>query len=121
MNLHQIMTRLYENSRGVSRAAAVIKPPCDMIVSDNPDRINNNNNSNSKSKAASSSPTTQYETVVKKYDMGGSASSDNIVYQCGTHSFETKNLKEFKEHEARLPHNDTDTGSNLSVVGLQHD
>jgi G3E family GTPase len=98
MNLHQIMTRLYENSRGASRAAAVIKPPCDMIVSNNPDRINNN--SNSKSKAAA----TQYETVVKKYDMGGSASSDNIVYQCGTHNFETNNLNEFKEHEARLPH-----------------
>jgi hypothetical protein len=113
MNLHQIMTRLYENSRGVSRAAAMIKAPCDMIVSDNPNRINNNNNS--KSKAAS----TQYHTVVKKYDMGGSASSDNIVYQCGTHNFETKNLKEFKEHEARLPHDGSGgKAASISVPGI---
>ena len=93
---YQMMSRLKTRSR-----AAVIKAPCDMIVSDNPNRINNNNNSRSK---AASSPTTQYETVITKYDMGGSSSSDNIVYQCGTHNFETKNLKEFKEHEARLPH-----------------
>jgi hypothetical protein len=89
-----------------------------MIVSDNPDRINNNNNS--KSKAAAS---TQYETVITKYDMGGSASSDNIVYQCGTHNFETKNLKEFNEHVARLPHNDTGSKAasmSMSVPGINN-
>jgi hypothetical protein len=64
------------------------------------------------SKAAS----TQYQTVVKKYDMGGSSSSDNIVYQCGTHNFETRNLKEFNEHVSRLPHNDT--GSKAASVSV---
>jgi hypothetical protein len=107
---YQVMTRLKANSR----AAAVIKAPCDMIVSDNPNRINNNNNSRSK---AASSPTTQYETVITKYDMGGSASSDNIVYQCGTHNFETKNLKEFNEHVART-HDHNDTGSKAASASV---
>ena len=110
---YQMMTRL-KSSRSKAAAAPVIKPPCDMIVSDNPDRINNNNN-NSKSKAASS---TQYETVITTYDMGGSASSDNIVYQCGTHNFETKNLKEFKEHEAVMHDHDVSGGKAASVSGI---
>jgi hypothetical protein len=104
--LFEMIGRLRQNglNKSRSKAAAVIKAPCDMIVSDNPNRI--------KSKAAS---TTQYQTVITKYDMGGSASSDNIVYQCGTHNFETKNLKEFNEHVARLPHNDTGSKAASSV------
>jgi hypothetical protein len=106
---YQMMTRLKGNSS--SKAAAMIKVPCDMIVSNNPDRINNN----TKSKAAS----TPYQTVVKekKYDMGGSASSANIVYRCGTHNFETNNLKEFNEHEARS-HNDNGTSSKAASVSV---
>ena len=64
------------------------------------------------SKAAS----TQYETVVKKYDMGGSSTGEPI-YQCGIHNFETKNLKEFKEHEARLPHDGSGSKA-ASVPGI---
>jgi hypothetical protein len=45
--------------QGKSKAAAVTKAPCDMIVSNNPDRILTN------SKAASTlTPTTQYQTVI---------------------------------------------------------
>jgi hypothetical protein len=109
----EMIGRLRQNglNKSRSKAASVIKAPCDMIVSDNPDRINNNSDSNSK--AASTTPTTQYQTVVKKYDMGGSSTGEGI-YQCGTHDFETKNLKEFNEHVARLPHNDT--GSKAASV-----
>jgi hypothetical protein len=74
-----------------------------MIVSNNPDRILTN------SKAASTlTPTTQYQTVITKYDMGGSSAGE-AIYECGTHDLETKNLKEFNEHVARLPHNDTNS------------
>ena len=105
------MTRL-KSSRSKAAAAPVIKPPCDMIVSDNPDRINNNN-----SKAAS----TQYQTVVKekKYDMGESSTGEQ-VYQCGTHNFETKNLKEFKEHEAVMHDHDGSGGKAASVNGINN-
>ena len=104
---YQMMTRL-KSSRSKAAAAPVIKPPCDMIVSDNPDRINNNN-----SKAAS----TQYQTVVKKYDKGGSSTGEQ-VYQCGTHNFETKNLKEFKEHEEVMHDHDGSGGKAASVPGI---
>jgi hypothetical protein len=53
--------------------APVITTPSQMIVSDYPDRIKT-------SKAASSS--TQYETVVKKYDMSLPSTGDQ-VYKCG--------------------------------------
>jgi len=109
-----MMTRLRAqgNSSSRSRAAAVIKEPCDMIVSDNPDRINNNNN-NSK---AAASPSTQYQTVVKekKYDMGGSSTGE-LIHKCGIHDYETKSIKEFNEHIA-LHNNDNVTGSKAASV-----
>jgi hypothetical protein len=114
---YQMMTRLKAQGNSSSRAASanapVIKPPCDIIVSDNPDRVNNNNNS----KAAS--PSTQYQTVVneKKYDMGGSSTGEQ-VYQCGTHNFETKNLKEFNEHVTRT-HDHNDSGGKAASAFVQ--
>jgi hypothetical protein len=45
------------------------------------------------SKAAS----TQYETVVKKYDMSLPSTGDQ-VFKCGIHDFETKNVTEFNRH-----------------------
>jgi hypothetical protein len=68
------------------------------------------------SKAAS----TQYQTVVKKYDMGGSSTGEPI-YQCGIHDYETRSLKEFNEHVALLPHNDTGSkaaSGSVSVPGI---
>jgi len=62
-----------------------------MIVANNPNRIIN-------SKAAST------QTVVT--DMGGSSSGE-MIYRCGVHDFETKNLKEFNEHVTLLPHEDS--------------
>jgi hypothetical protein len=93
---YQMMTRL-KSSRSKAAAAPVIKPPCDMIVSDNPDRINSNNNNNSRS--ASTSAATQYEAVVKekKYDMSLPSGGDQ-VYKCGAHDYETRSLKEFNQH-----------------------
>jgi hypothetical protein len=93
----QVLKRAREVSgyQGNSKAAAVIKAPCDMIVSENPDWDKTG------SKAAST--TQQYQTVVKKYNMGGSSTGEPI-YQCGTHDFETRNLKEFNEHISRLDH-----------------
>jgi hypothetical protein len=68
--------------------APVITTPSQMIVSDNPDRIRT-------SKGASSS--TQYETVVKKYDMSLPSTGDQ-VYKCGLHDYETNSLTEFNRH-----------------------
>ena len=82
----------FRKSRAAS--APVITPPCPMIVSDNPDRLTT-------SKAASSS--TQYETVVKKYDMSLPSTGDQ-VYKCGIHDFETKNLTEFNRHLSTKDH-----------------
>jgi hypothetical protein len=82
-----------------SKAAAAVVTPCQMIVSDNPDWDRGN-----KSKAASTQ--TQYQTVVKKYDMDGSSTGE-MIYLCGVHDFETKSLKEFNEHVTRLPHDDS--------------
>jgi hypothetical protein len=45
------------------------------------------------SKAAS----TQYETVVKKYDMSLPSTGDK-VYRCGLHDYETRSLTEFNRH-----------------------
>ena len=87
--LYEMIGRIRERKHGgSSRAAAVIKTPSQMMVADNPNRT--------KSKAASGNQN-QYQTVVTeyRYDMGGSASSDNIVYKCGPHNYETMNLKEF--------------------------
>jgi CCR4-NOT transcriptional regulation complex NOT5 subunit len=114
--LFEMIGRLRQNglnqtkSKAASTTAApVIKTPCNMIVSENPNRIEN-------SKAASSTTTQQeYQTVVKKCDMGGSSTGE-AVYQCGTHDFETKSLKEFNEHLARLPHDGSGSGKAASVT-----
>ena len=47
--------------------------------------------------------------------MGGSSTGDTI-YKCGRHNYETKSLKEFNEHLALLPHNDTGTTSKAASV-----
>jgi hypothetical protein len=57
----------------------------------------------------------EYQTIVKKYDMGGSSTGEPI-YQCGTHDFETRSLIEFNEHVARLPHDGSDSGGRAASV-----
>ena len=52
-----------------------------------------------KSKAGS----TQYETVVKKYDMSLPSTGDQ-VFKCGIHDFETKNVTEFNRHLSTKVH-----------------
>ena len=54
-----------------------------------------------KSKAGSQS--TQYETVVKKYDMSLPSTGDQ-VFKCGIHDFETKNVTEFNRHVEKENH-----------------
>ena len=76
-----------------------------MIVSDNPNR----------DKTGSKAASTQYQTIVKKYDMGGSSTGE-LIHRCGTHDYETRSLKEFNEHLAVLPHNDT--GSKAASVSV---
>ena len=58
---------------------------------------------------------TQYQTVVKKIDMGGSSTGEQI-FQCGIHDYETKSLKEFNEHLRTKAHNDNNTGSKAASV-----
>ncbi len=129
---YEMMTRLRQNqSQTKSKAAAVIKAPCDMIVSDNPNR-------DKSSKAASpilssdeeliaSAPPGEVPTRIRQqilqtaegptkvtsyeYERQGSSSSTDMVYKCGTHDFETKNLKEFNNHISRT-HNE---GSKASI------
>ena len=113
---YEMMTRLRQNqSQTKSKAASGDKSAiCDMIVSDNPNR-------DKSSKAASpilssdeeliaSAPPGEVPTRIRQqilqtaegptkvtsyeYERQGSSSSTDIVYKCGTHDFETKNLKE---------------------------
>jgi hypothetical protein len=86
--IFEMIGRLRERKNSRSMAAAILTP-CNMIVSDNPDW----DKTGGKSKAA----LTQYQTVVKKYNMGGSSTGEQI-YQCGTHDFETRSLNEFNNH-----------------------
>ena len=114
---YEMMGRLRQNQTK-SKAAAVIKAPCDMIVSDNPGR-------NKSSKAASSTVFSSDEELIAsappgpvpdrirqrivqtaegpakvtsyEYERQGSSSGEQ-VYQCGTHNFETKSIKEFNNH-----------------------
>ena len=131
---YEMMGRLRQNQTK-SKAAAVIKAPCDMIVSDNPGR-------DKSSKAASPSavfssdeeliasappgpvPDRIRQRIVQtaegpakvtsyEYERQGSSSSTDMVYKCGTHDYETKNLKEFNNHIAKT-HNDSSTSSNSS-------
>ena len=120
-----------------SKAGAVIKAPCDMIVSDNPNR-----NGDKNSKAASSSsvgfsseeelfasappgpvPDRIRQKVIQtaegparvtsyEYEGQGSSSGDQ-VYKCGTHDFETKNVKEFNINRT---HDDSSTSSNSKAA-----
>ena len=115
---YEMMGRLRQNQTK-SKAAAVIKAPCDMIVSDNPGR-------DKSSKAASSIVFSSDEELIAsappgpvpdrirqkivqtaegparvtsyEYEGQGSSSSPDMVYKCGTHDFETKNVKEFNNH-----------------------
>ena len=132
---YEMMGRLRQNQTK-SKAAAVIKAPCDMIVSDNPNRINNN------SKAASPTVFSSDEELIAsappgpvpdrirqrivqtaegpakvtsyEYERQGSSSGEQ-VYQCGTHDFETKSIKEFNNHIDRT-HNDSSTTSKAASV-----
>ena len=93
------MTRVKANSRAASvpKEDAIVTEMVDgLIVSKPAKRIEYLS-------AKAEEPTAQ--TVVTKYDMGGS-SSGNQVYQCGTHDYKTKSLKEFNDH-ITLSHNDT--------------
>ena len=126
---YEMMGRLRQNGLNKSnrsKAAAVIKAPCDMIVSDNPNR-------NRDSKAASSTVFSSDEELIAsappgpvpdrirqrivqtaegpakvtsyEYERQGSSSSTDMVYKCGTHDFETKSLKEFNNHISKT-HNE---------------
>ena len=130
---YEMMGRLRQNQTK-SKAAAVIKAPCDMIVSDNPGR-------DKSSKAASSTVFSSDEELIAsappgavpdrirqrivqtaegpakvtsyEYERQGSSSGDQ-VYKCGTHNFETKSVKEFNNHIAKT-HNDTGSKAASSV------
>ena len=130
---YEMMGRLRQNKG--SKAAAVIKAPCDMIVSDNPGR-------DKSSKAASSTvfssdeelfasappgpvPDRIRQRIVQtaegpakvtsyEYERQGSSSGEQ-VYQCGTHNFETRNVKEFNNHINRT-HNDSSTSNNSKAA-----
>jgi hypothetical protein len=133
----EMIGRLRQNGLNRSKAAAVIKAPCDMIVSDNPDR-------NKSSKAASpilssdeeliaSAPPGEVPSRIRQqilqtaegptkvtsyeYELQGSSSSTgtDLVYKCGTHDFETKNLKEFNNHIHKT-HNEGSTPSKAASV-----
>ena len=133
---YEMMGRLRQNQTK-SKAAAVIKAPCDMIVSDNPGR-------DKSSKAASSSsafsseeelfasappgpvPDRIRQRIVQtaedpakvtsyEYERQGSSSGDQ-VYQCGTHNFETRNVKEFNNHIAKTHNEDSKAASVTSSV-----
>ena len=135
---YEMMGRLRQNGLNKSnrsKAAAVIKAPCDMIVSDNPGR-------DKSSKAASSPVFSSDEELIAsappgpvpdrirqrivqtaegpakvtsyEYERQGSSTGDQ-VYQCGTHNFETKSIKEFNNHINRT-HNDSSTSTNSKAA-----
>jgi hypothetical protein len=110
--LFEMIGRLRERQNNRSKAAAIVTP-CQMIVSDNPDWDKTGN----KSKAAST------QTIVKKYDMGGSSTGEPI-YQCGTHNFETKSLNEFNNHLSRTDnesHSKAASVPSIDKVKATHD
>jgi hypothetical protein len=134
----EMIGRLRQNGLNNSRskAAAVIKAPCDMIVSNNPNR-------DKSSKAASSTvfssdeelfpsappgpvPDRIRQRIVQtaegpakvtsyEYERLGSSTGDQ-VYQCGTHNFETRNVKEFNNHINRTHNDSTTTSSKAASV-----
>ena len=76
--LFEMIGNLRQNGLNrTSKAAAVIKTPCDMIVSDNPDW--------EKTGDSSKAATTTQQVI----DKGGSSSGD-MIYKCGPHEFETR-------------------------------
>ena len=122
-----------------SKAAAVIKAPCDMIVSDNPGRDKSSKAASSSSAVFSSEeelfasappgpvPDRIRQRIVQtaegpakvtsyEYERQGSSSGEQ-VFQCGTHNFETKNVKEFNNHINRT-HNDSSTSSNSKAASI---
>ena len=135
--IYEMMGRLRQNglNKSRSKAAAVIKAPCDMIVSDNPGR-------DKSSKAASSTvfsseeelfasappgpvPDRIRQRIVQtaegparvtsyEYERGGSSSGDQ-VYKCGTHDYETKSVTEFNNHINKT-HNESSTSSNSKAA-----
>ena len=131
------MMEWLRQSQTKSKAAAVIKAPCDMIVTDNPGRDKNSKAASSSSSAfsseeelfASAPPGPVPDRIRQKliqtaegpakvtsyeYERQGSSSGDQ-VYQCGTDNFETKNVKEFNNHINRT-HNDSSTSSNSKAA-----
>jgi hypothetical protein len=100
--LFEIIGRSRQNQK-ISKAAAIMikNPDCPMIVSNNPDW----DRTGGKGKAAAST-----QTVVKKYDMGGSSTGEPI-YQCGTHNFETKSLNGINNHINTIHGNGSGSGS----------
>jgi hypothetical protein len=39
-----------------------------------------------------------------------------MIYKCGTHNFETRNLKEFNEHVSRLDHESSSKAASVTSV-----
>ena len=132
---YEMMGRLRQNGRNKSRskAAAVIKAPCDMIVSDNPNRTGKAASStvfSSDEELIASAPAGKVPDRIRQrivqtaegpakvtsyeYERGGSSTGDQ-VYQCGTHNFETRNVNEFNNHINRT-HNDSSTSSNSKAA-----
>ena len=133
---YEMMGRLRQNQTK-SKAGAVIKAPCDMIVSDNPNRDKSSKAASSSGSAFSSEeelfasappgpvPDRIRQRIVQtaegparvtsyEYERQGSSSGEQ-VYQCGTHNFETRNVKEFNSHINRT-HNDSSTSSNSKAA-----
>ena len=118
-----------------SKAAAVIKAPCDMIVSDNPNRMGKAASStvfSSDEELFASAPPGPVPDRIRQrivqtaegpakvtsyeYERQGSSSGDQ-VYQCGTHNFETKSVKEFNNHINRT-HNDSSTSNSKAASSV---
>jgi hypothetical protein len=93
---YQMMTRLKSRAASTKEDAIVTEIVDGLIVSKPAKKIEYISEPASEantSKAAS----TQYETVVKKYDMSLPSTGDQ-VYKCGTHDYETNSLTEFNRH-----------------------
>ena len=138
--LFEVIGRLRQNglnNKGNrSKAAAVIKAPCDMIVSDNPNRTGKAASSSSSSAFSSEEelfasappgpvPDRIRQRIVQtaegpakvtsyEYERQGSSTGDQ-VYQCGTHNFETKSITEFNNHINKT-HNECSTTSKAASV-----
>jgi hypothetical protein len=100
-----LMNVIEKHRKSKAASAPVITTPCNFMVADNPNRIING------SKAAS----TQMLTRERRIPIPGSSSGE-LLYKCGVHDYETKNLMEFNEH-LNMTHSDTNSKA-ASVLSI---